>query len=85
MCLVMAGRPKTVSDAEIMAHFRDSEAPFLFTTELAELIDMTQQGTYNRLNELEAAGYLKSKSMSIKSSRAWWLTPSGHDFLRKQA
>jgi DNA-binding IclR family transcriptional regulator len=78
----MAGRPKTVSDAEIMRHFRESDAPFLFTTELAELINMSQQGAYNRLQELESAGYVKSKSMSQKSSRAWWLTPAGHEFLR---
>jgi DNA-binding IclR family transcriptional regulator len=81
----MAGRPKTVSDEDILCHFRDAEAPFLFTTELAELIDMSQQGAYNRLKELKSAGYLKSKTMSSKSSRAWWLTPAGHDFLRKTA
>jgi DNA-binding MarR family transcriptional regulator len=81
----MAGRPKSVSDADILRHFRDAAAPFLFTTELAELIDMSQQGAYSRLKELEQAGYLKSKSMSEKSSRAWWLTPAGHEFLRDKA
>lgn len=78
----MAGRPKTVPDEDILRQFRDAEAPFLFTTELAELIDMSQQGAYNRLQELEEAGYLKSKSMSPKSSRAWWLTTAGHELLR---
>jgi DNA-binding MarR family transcriptional regulator len=76
------GRPPTVSDEEIMMHLRDACEPILFSTEMAELLDMTQQGAYARLSDLEEAGWVGGKTSPGGNARAWWLTPAGHQHLR---
>jgi len=74
----MAGRPRRVSNVEVLAVILDSADPFLFTTEIAEELDMSQQGVHKRLVQLEDGGYVRSKT---KNSRAWWLTPAGRSFV----
>jgi predicted transcriptional regulator len=78
----MGGRRPTISDEEILAHIRDAPAPFLFSTELAELIDMSQQGAFSRLQDLEQAGLVCGKTSPGGGARAWWLSTAGHSRLR---
>lgn len=58
---VMAGRKPTVSDQDILDIFRAHEDVMLATTEVAEELGMTRQGTIKRLRKLEEAGDLKKK------------------------
>lgn len=73
----MGGRPPEHSDEEVAQLFIDARDPSLFTTEVAELLDMTQQGAYERLSRLEEKGYVRGKT--VKNARVWWLTPAGRE------
>lgn len=76
----MAGRPPTVTDKEILEFFIESPDPFLTTVEVGELAEMSQQGAYNRLEDLENGGYVRSKSMG--NARGWWITQAGRELVR---
>jgi DNA-binding IclR family transcriptional regulator len=77
------GRPPEHSDREILQLFTDTDDPVLFTVEVAEALDKTQQSAYNRLSSLEELGYVTSKAASEKSSRVWWLTHAGRQYLKE--
>jgi Mn-dependent DtxR family transcriptional regulator len=78
----MGGRPPKQTDEEVLKLFIDDSAPFLFTSEVAELLDMTQQGAYNRLTSLEKQGYVSGKT--AKNARGWWLTPEGATYVSEE-
>lgn len=73
------GREETVTDTEILRVFVNSEDPALFTGEVADEIDFSNQGTLPRLRELADEGYLATK----KSGRVpmWWITDSGRKYI----
>lgn len=71
----MGGRPPTVSDVEILRSFTGSPDPVLFTTEVADVVGLSQQGIYKRLSELESNGYVRSKAGG--NARVWWITREG--------
>lgn len=73
------GRKKTVSDMDILRAFAMDRAPFIHPTELAERFDMSRQGIYKRLVDLEERGLLKSKKAA--DARNWWLTDDGREYL----
>jgi len=77
----MAGRDKTISDAEILHYFATSDKPVLNVSRLTEEIDMTRQGIYNRLEALEDDGYLDSMTVGA-SAKVWWLTDAGKQYVR---
>lgn len=78
----MGGRPPETSDVDILELFISSGDPVLFTTEVAEQIDITQQGAFHRLQQLEEKGYLDTKSTS--NARIWWITHAGRDYVMSQ-
>ncbi|RLM83846.1 ArsR family transcriptional regulator [Halobellus sp. Atlit-38R] len=71
----MAGRKRQVNDSDILRVFALSPDPVLVASEVAEEIDMTRQGAFNRLQKLEEEGFVKSAMKS--SARVWWITPEG--------
>jgi predicted transcriptional regulator len=77
----MAGRDKTVSDAEILYYFAVSDKPVLNVSRLEDEIDMTRQGIYSRLEDLREDGYLESMTVGA-SAKVWWLTEDGRQYVR---
>lgn len=75
----MAGRSPTVSDKEILSIFADAADPVLSAPEVADQLSIGEQGTYQRLRELEEKGALDSKK--IARGRAWWITGRGERHL----
>ncbi|SHH65827.1 winged helix-turn-helix domain-containing protein [Halobaculum gomorrense] len=71
----MAGRKRQVSDTEILRQFALSAEPVLVASELAEEFDMSRQGIFDRLQQLEEEGYVESAMKA--SARVWWITSAG--------
>lgn len=78
----MAGRDKTISDAEILHYFAVSDKPVLNVSRLEDEIDMTRQGIYSRLESLQEEGYLQSMNVGA-SAKVWWLTDTGKEYVRE--
>lgn len=77
------GRKKTVSDLDILREFALDEAPFMHPTELTETLDMSRQGIYKRLVQLEDEGLLESKKAA--DARNWWLTDEGRRYISEHS
>ena len=75
----MAGRKETVSDAEILRNFKESDDPFLSTGEIADILDFTNSGARKRLYDLAEKGLLDYKR--VGRSPAFWLTAEGEEIL----
>jgi DNA-binding MarR family transcriptional regulator len=73
-----AGRNPTISDAEILREVRMLPDPVVTASEVAERIDMTRQGTNNRLSELTEKGFLKRKEAGSRAV-VYWLTDAGKE------
>lgn len=76
----VSGREPTISDAEIIREIAVAPDPIVTSVELAEEIDMTQQGAYSRLESLEDKGLVRSKKVGSRA-RVWWMTDSGRQQL----
>ncbi|WP_092662273.1 winged helix-turn-helix domain-containing protein [Halorientalis persicus] len=76
----MAGRKPSVSDVEILREMAISPDPVLTAVELAERIDMSQQGAHSRLESLEDQQYVRSKKAGSRA-RVWWITDRGRQQL----
>jgi len=77
------GRKKTVSDVEILRQFALEAAPFMHPTELTDSLEMSRQGVYKRLKDLEEQGLLESKKAA--DTRNWWLTDAGRRYLSENS
>jgi predicted transcriptional regulator len=64
-----------VADTDILEALALSPDPVLVASEVAEEVDLTRQGVFNRLQELEEAGLVNSAMKA--SARVWWITPEG--------
>jgi hypothetical protein len=71
------GRPPRVSDDEIVAAVERalsaSEAPVVFTAEVADETSLGTRGLSSRLNELADAGRIKRKRSPGGKTSVWWL------------
>lgn len=67
------------SDTEILQVFVESPDPVLFATEVAESLDMTRQGVYNRLDSLVGAGLLHTKKSGART-RIYWISRRGRQY-----
>jgi predicted transcriptional regulator len=70
----MGGRPPNTSDQEYLTLLAEADAPALFTSDFAEAFDISPQGAYSRLRNLEDDGLIDSRS---GQERIWWLTKRG--------
>ena len=66
-----SGRPKKVSDAEILRVMREHPDKAVTATEIAEEIGITSTGLLNRLNELAEGGYVHKKRAGANAV-VWW-------------
>lgn len=67
---------------EYLQLFLETDDPALFTTEVSDLLGVSQQGAYGRLKELHAKGYVGTKS--TENARVWWITHAGRDYVMSQ-
>lgn len=67
-----AGRPREVSDDEILKVFKESGEHFLTTAEVAEELPIERRGTYKRLDALADSGSLGKKKVGTRGT-GWWL------------
>ncbi|WP_353633367.1 winged helix-turn-helix domain-containing protein (plasmid) [Halobacterium sp. NMX12-1] len=75
----MGGRPPDTTDREILVLFRDADDPVLSTSDIADQLSYSLQGTLSRLTTLEQEKVLDSRK--IGNAKAWWLTEDGQRFL----
>jgi len=67
------GRKPTVSDGEILEIFTEASDPVLTTAEVTEEIDISQRGTFERLDSLAENGMLQMKKVGAQGA-VWWLS-----------
>lgn len=65
------GRPRDVTDDEILDVFRQSDDPVLMTSEVAEEIELKTRGTFDRLEKLHEDGVLRKKKVG-ETGAVWW-------------
>lgn len=62
----------TVNDDEIIRRLQECGDPAYATSEIAEMLDMTLEGTRGRLDDLVDEGRLEKKKPNPQSTM-WWL------------
>jgi len=73
----MAGRPKDVSDNEILRNIALIKGPAT-ATELADAVGMNRSGMNKRLDDLVKRGLVHQKEVGAKAV-VYWLTDDGED------
>jgi len=73
------GPNRSVSNMQILRVIRNDFRPVLGTVDIADEIEMSQQGAIKRLSELKKDGHLHSDK--IGQARIWWLTDKGRRHL----
>ena len=71
----MSGRKPRVTDEEILDVFQSTSDPVLSTAEVAESLPIERRSVFNRLQQLEEDGLLKSKEIGGRN-RVWWVSDS---------
>lgn len=72
----MAGRKRTISNAEILQEVALAPDPVVTASELAGRVGMTSSGMNKRIDELVAEGYLKERQVGARAV-VYWLTDEG--------
>ena len=67
-----AGRPRTVTDDELLRIIRESDGPAVSARAVSEEVPLSRRCVHARLSELVDEGTLETKSLSDRS-RIWWL------------
>lgn len=78
--MLMVGRPKRVSDKEILQEIALARGPVVTAGELAEKLEMNQSGVYKRLNDLVDQGLVKERKVGA-SAKVYWLSEDGREYL----
>ncbi|WP_435363520.1 hypothetical protein [Haloarchaeobius sp. DYHT-AS-18] len=78
----MAGRKETVTDAEILQLFLESDDPILTTREVADAFDFSNEGMRKRLYALEDDALLQFKKAG--RSPVWWITEEGRETVERE-
>jgi len=73
------GPDPTVSDEELLRSMHMAYKPALGTTEIADMVGISQQAASKRLSRLEEERLIESDK--IGNARAWWLTDNGRRYL----
>lgn len=77
----MAGRPKRVSDSEILEAVALTKGPAT-AKEVGQRVDMARSGVNKRLDELVDAGLIHEKKVGA-NAKVYWLTDDGEDEVAK--
>lgn len=72
----MAGRPRDVSDDEILQEVALARGPVVTAPELADRLDMSGAGVNKRLDQLVEEGYLHERQVGANAI-VYWLTDNG--------
>jgi len=75
----MAGRPKDVSDDEILEAVALIKGPAT-ATELGDAVGMNRSGMNKRLDDLVERGLVHQKKVGANAV-VYWLTDDGEDFI----
>lgn len=67
------GRPRTVTDDEIVRTLRESGEHVLTTAEVADTLDVSRRTALRRLSALAEEGRIERKDVG-KRSAVWWAT-----------
>jgi DNA-binding MarR family transcriptional regulator len=71
------------TDDEVLAAIESHHAPAVGVTDIADVLPVTRQAVYSRLQNLEADGLVESYKVSRDT--VWYLTPAGRRYLEKGA
>ena len=72
------GRPRSVTDDEIVRHLRESGERVLTTSEVAEALDVSRRTAHRRLTSLAEEGRVERKDNG-KRSAVWWVESGSAD------
>lgn len=67
-----AGRPRTVTDEELLAVLASAPDPVLTTAEVAERLPIGSRATLDRLKALAESGRVARKTVGARGA-VWWL------------
>jgi predicted transcriptional regulator len=73
----MAGRPKRVSDTEILEAVVLIKGPAT-AKEVGDIVDMGRSGVNKRLDDLVERGLIHEKTVGA-NAKVYWLTEAGED------
>lgn len=79
----MGGRPKRVSDEEILYQMFIAEDPIYTAKEVGDFVNLSRQGAYKRLKEFEERSLVSTKQPG--RDRVWWLSDKGVRVARRYA
>jgi len=74
---VTRGPDREQSNIDILRLFVETPDPVLYTNEVADAFDKSDEWARVRLNELIEEGYLNAKKPGHKS-RVYWISEDGH-------
>jgi len=77
------GPERTVRDERLLLEFIVSADPAFFSSEIAENVPLSRPQVNDRLDQLEDAGLVTSKTASGR--RLWWITPDGREAVASRA
>lgn len=76
------GRDDEIEDIQILEAIALLPGPAVGTTEVGNLLGMSQQGIYKRLRGLEDDQLVETKMAG--GSRIWWLTLAGQEYVARR-
>lgn len=79
----MAGRPKDVTDAEILKTVKMVFGPAT-AGEISDEVGLNNSGTNKRLTDLTERGLVHKKKVGANAA-VYWLTDEGKDFIQSEA
>jgi len=68
---------KTVTDKKLLNLIQEQDGPAVFTKEMAEATDLSEQTIRNRLQKLRDNGQIESKQPG--KPILWWLPECNHE------
>lgn len=69
-------------DIAYLRPFAVMSDPVLSSSEVSDIVNVTQQGALSRLRSLEADGKLRSKKVGARA-RVFWLSDEGADYVEE--
>lgn len=75
----MSGRPKEVTDVEILEQFLLARDPVLTASELSDQFGVTNQAVRDRLDDLKQRGLVQRRTVGA-AAVVWWITDDGREW-----
>ena len=78
----MTGRPKRVTDEEILKEVKLARGPVVTAKEISERVDMSPSGVNKRFDDLVENDYLRQREVGANAV-VYWLTEDGKKVAEK--